>query len=216
MPEDYDSILGAIHSARPDDQISVSAGHYMEAIEVRDKVIDLVGNGNMQHILLDAPAGASAFSLQGGYLRVSNMMLRSNSNAPTVRISGGRLTVEDCNISGGKIGVSALDSCQADIRRSVLCRCERQGLYLGTNSTALLESCSVFENGDHGILAVQEGASIAMTRSMVSYNQGAALAIDQGASAKVENNDLRNNVQGPCLVGVQSQHLVSVTNNLTA
>jgi hypothetical protein len=31
----------------------------------------------------------------------------------------------------------------------------------------------------------------------------------------VENNDLRNNVQGPCLVGVQSQHLVSVTNNLT-
>ncbi len=33
---------------------------------------------------------------------------------------------------------------------------------------------------------------------------------------QVENNDLRNNVSGPCLVGVQSQHLVSVTGNLTA
>jgi hypothetical protein len=33
---------------------------------------------------------------------------------------------------------------------------------------------------------------------------------------QVENNDLRNNVAGPCLVGVQSQHLVSVTGNLTA
>lgn len=65
------------------------------------------------------------------------------------------------------------------------------------------------------LASAQEGASIQMTKSMVSYNQGAALAIDQGASAKVENNDLRNNVQGPCLVGVASQHLVSVTNNLT-
>jgi hypothetical protein len=29
------------------------------------------------------------------------------------------------------------------------------GLYLGANAVAVLESCSVFENGDHGILAVQ-------------------------------------------------------------
>jgi hypothetical protein len=47
------------------------------------------------------------------------------------------------------------------------------------------ESCSIFENGDHGVLVMQEGASIHMTKSMVSYNQGAALAIDQGATAKV-------------------------------
>jgi len=106
------------------------------------------------------------------------------------------------------------DSCLHGIIQ-VLCRCERQGLYLGGTSVAVLESCSVFENGDHGILVMQGATSIDMTKSMVSYNQGAALAIDQGASAKVENNDLRNNVQGPCLVGVQSQHLVSVTNNLT-
>ena len=120
----------------------------------------------------------------------------------------------------------------------MLCRCERQGLYLGAGSAAVLgvspaspllasprtipplahpmrtgssherecplpppsylslflwtdfeaagaESCSIFENGDHGVLAMQEGASIHMTKSMVSYNQGAALAIDQGATAKV-------------------------------
>ena len=35
------------------------------------------------------------------------------------------------------------------------------------------------------MLVMQEGASIHMTKSMVSYNQGAALAIDQGATAKV-------------------------------
>jgi len=96
-----------------------------------------------------------------------------------------------------------------------LCWCKQQGLYLGGTSVAVLESCSVYQNGGHGILVMQGATNIDVTKSKVSYNQGAALVIDQGVIAKVQNNDLRYNMQGPCLVGVQSQHLVSVTNNLT-
>ena len=184
VPEAYDSIKAAMQAAGPDDQISVSAGHYMESLEIREGTLDLVGDGNMQHILLDAPADGSALTQHGGTVRISNMMLRSNAAAPTVQTQNGRLIVQDCNISGGNVGV-ALASSHADIRRSVLCRCQRQGLLLGAAAVAVLESCSIFENGGHGILATHEGATVQMTRSMVSYNQGAALAVDQGASAKV-------------------------------
>ena len=255
VPEAYDSIKAAMQAAGPDDQISVSAGHYMESLEIREGTLDLVGDGNMQHILLDAPADGSALTQHGGTVRISNMMLRSNAAAPTVQTQNGRLIVQDCNISGGNVGV-ALASSHADIRRSVLCRCQRQGLLLGAAAVAVLESCSIFENGGHGILATHEGATVQMTRSMVSYNQGAALAVDQGASAKVspllstlcvavvtglqhacpptfkfpscllradtvpmlqvDNNDMRNNMQGPCVVGVSSQHLVDISNNLTS
>ena len=255
VPEAYDSINAAMQAAGPDDQISVSAGHYIESLEVREGTLDLVGDGNMQHILLDAPADGSALMQHGGTVRISNMMLRSNAAAPTVQTQNGRLIVQDCNISGGNVGV-ALASSHADIRRSVLCRCEREGLSLGAACVAVLESCSIFENGGHGILAMHEGATVQMTRSMVSYNQGAALAVDQGASAKVspllstlcvaavtglqhacpptfnfptcllradpvpvlqvENNDMRNNIQGPCVVGASSQHLVDISNNLTS
>lgn len=59
-------------------QVLVSAGHYMESIEVAGGQVEIVGSGNMQHILLDAPAGSSALILKGGAVRISNMMLRSN------------------------------------------------------------------------------------------------------------------------------------------
>ena len=70
-------------------QVLVSAGHYMECIEIAGGQVDIVGNGNMQHILLDAPAGASAIVQQGGAVRISNMMLRSNrfSHCPVLSSS---------------------------------------------------------------------------------------------------------------------------------
>ena len=48
VPEDFDTISAAIQISRPEDRISVSAGHYMETLDVCDAVIEIVGNGNMQ------------------------------------------------------------------------------------------------------------------------------------------------------------------------
>ena len=48
VPDQFDSITAAIQAARPEDQIQVSAGHYMESIELVDAVVDILGNGNMQ------------------------------------------------------------------------------------------------------------------------------------------------------------------------
>ena len=59
-------------------QVLVSAGHYMESIEIAGGQVEIMGSGNMQHILLDAPAGSSALILRGGAVRISNMMLRSD------------------------------------------------------------------------------------------------------------------------------------------
>uniref|UniRef100_A0A7S4P0M5 Protein kinase domain-containing protein n=1 Tax=Guillardia theta TaxID=55529 RepID=A0A7S4P0M5_GUITH len=214
VPEMFATISEAIANAQMEDQIFVSPGHYVETISIRNLTVSIVGNGNMQNILLEGPTGAMVISQEGGLVRISNLMIRS-ADAPAYKLVGGQLIMEDCNVSGGKMGLWAYGGCECCIRRSVICRCDRQGMYLGEKCVAVVESCSIFENGDHGILVLNDGARLSMTRSMVSYNQGAAVAIDQFAGGKVENNDLRNNMQGPCLVGVQSQNLVSVTNNLT-
>jgi len=140
VPDEFHSITAAIQIARPEDQIQVSAGHYMESLQLVDAVVDILGHGNMQvcqvcvcvcvcvcqcgrrlaclgvcarevfvsccndlslktkvrclsralslqHILLDAPAGTSALSQQGGYVRIRNMTLRSNRyfhNTPSI------------------------------------------------------------------------------------------------------------------------------------
>ena len=47
MPDQFHSITAAIQTARPEDQILVSAGHYMESLELVDAVVDILGNGNM-------------------------------------------------------------------------------------------------------------------------------------------------------------------------
>jgi hypothetical protein len=37
-------------------------------VEVQSKVLEIIGADSMQNILLDAPAGASALTIQGAYI----------------------------------------------------------------------------------------------------------------------------------------------------
>jgi len=215
VPTMYATIGAALAAARNDDQIVLEPGRYQEALSIRNKVVEIVGNGNMQHLLIESVEGRPALELDGAVLRLSNLMVVSNA-ARAITVQGGRLVMEDCNVSGGQQGLRVSRRAEATVRRSVLCRCQQQGLYVEEGSAVLVESCSIFENGDHGVVVVSAGASLAITRSMVSYNGGAGICIDQGASGKIENNDLRNNMQGPCSVGALSQQGVSVSANLSA
>ena len=54
------------------------------------------------------------------YVPTPRLISAGNSLAPTVRTQKGKLMIEDCNISGGKIGITADNGCQMDIKRSVL------------------------------------------------------------------------------------------------
>jgi len=56
-------------------------------LSLKTKVRCLSRALSLQHILLDAPAGTSALSQQGGYVRIRNMTLRSNRyfhNTPSI------------------------------------------------------------------------------------------------------------------------------------
>lgn len=50
---------------------------------------------------------------------------------------------------------------------------------------------------------------------MISYNGGAGIFVDQEAAGVVEDNDLRNNTQGPTAVAPTSAALVTVAKNLS-
>ena len=61
------------------------------------------------------------------------------------------LVVEDCYVSGGKCGVEVLQGSDVTLRRSVVCRCRRHGVRIGARARLVIESCSLFENTEHGI-----------------------------------------------------------------
>mmetsp|Transcript_38401 Transcript_38401/g.59931 ORF Transcript_38401/g.59931 Transcript_38401/m.59931 type:complete len:223 (-) Transcript_38401:603-1271(-) len=213
VPEDCRSIGEALNAVSSDAQIVLSPGRYRETLMIRSKSVEIVGNGNMQHLLLESEPGQSTLEVEGGSLKLKNLMVRSNGSF-ALTVTGGRLLLEDCNVSGGNYGVRVTRGSEATMRRSVICRCQQQGLIIDEKSSAQVESCSIFENGDHGVLALNTGSSVKMSRSMVSYNGGAGIYLDGGASGSVENNDLRNNMQ-PAYVGAQSQSVVTVGSNLS-
>eukprot|EP00960_Hanusia_phi_P077579 768714-Hanusia_phi.AAC.7 len=81
-------------------QIFVSPGHYVETISIRNLTVSIVGNGNMQNILLEGlkssaevslqPTGAMVITQEGGLVRISNLMIRS-ADAPAYKLVGGQL-----------------------------------------------------------------------------------------------------------------------------
>mmetsp|Transcript_32605 Transcript_32605/g.75882 ORF Transcript_32605/g.75882 Transcript_32605/m.75882 type:complete len:683 (-) Transcript_32605:110-2158(-) len=214
VPAQFPTISDALRAAPADCKIMVSAGHYRETIVLKDAVVEILGDGNMQHILLESAEGEAALSQQGGHVRVSNMMIRG-SGARTLEVVSGRMVLEDCNVSGGVCGLAATAAADVSIRRSVLCRCQQYGLHVTDRSKAVVESCSIFENGMHGVVAQNAGSSVRMTRSMVSHNFRAGIMVDDGATGTVENNDLRSNQEGPVVVGAASEGLVQIVSNLS-
>lgn len=215
VPDSYASISEALAHARNDDQIRISAGHYKESLALRDKVLELVGEGQMQAILIQGVGEQPALAQQHGFLRVSNLMIKAAGKA-AVEVAGGSMVLEDCYVSGADSGVAVTGGGEVAMRRSVLSRCRKHGVHISGGGRATLESCSMFENGSHGVVALHQSSSLHLTRCMVSNNQGAAVGVDLGGEGVVEDNDLRNNKQGACLVGASSTDLVRIGSNLTS
>jgi len=177
-PAHFKTISEALQAAgrAQDCQVMVAPGHYRETIALKDAVVEIVGEGNMQHILLESLEGQVALSQQGGQVRVSNLMIRG-SGPRTLELMSGRMVLEDCNVSGGVCGLGVTAGSEVAIRRSVLCRCQQFGLHISDRSQVALESCSIFENGQHGVLASGAGTLLNMTRCMVSHNLRAGVAV---------------------------------------
>jgi hypothetical protein len=185
-------------------------------LRVWGKRVSLVGEGSMQDLLIEGGAGAPAMSVgAGGVLRIANFMLQSAA-ASVIDVGGGKLMLEDSNVSGsGGVGLRLHSGGQATIKRSVLCRCAQHGLMITASSRASVVSSSIFENGSHGIVTSMQRSHVEMKHCMVSFNGGVGVFVDQEAGARVEDNDLRNNTKGPHAIAPASHTLVTISKNLT-
>ena len=86
---------------------------------------------------------------------------------------------------------------------------------MGAGGRVVVESCSIFENAEHGILAHEPGSDLVVTRSRVSFNGGIGISLDGGGQAAIEDNDLRNNAKGSVVISATSQPSVNLGSNLT-
>jgi len=216
VPTQYRTVSEAVQHAKDGDSVVISAGHYKECVRVWGKRIELVGEGSMQELLIEGDAKQPTVSVgSGASLRIFNLMLQG-SGQQVIDVSGGSLQVEDSNISGASgSGLRVHSGGEASVRRSVLCRCQQHGMHVAAGSRAKIESCSLFENGECGMLVTQGRSSVHISRCMVSFNRGVGIAVDQEASATIEDNDLRNNVRGPTSVGPTCSKSVQIGSNLT-
>jgi len=215
VPEHFSSIGEAVRSARADDRVLISPGHYRESVEIPpDLVLEIVGDADLSGLLLEGVDGRPVLTQVGGFVRVSKLAMKSSGPA-VVAAKNSMLVIEDCFMSGGQVGLLAIEGGEVTIRRSVFCRCREHGIFLGAGLRAIIESSSVFENGSHGVLAAKPDCSLHVTRSKLSFNAGAGIFIDNGGGGLVEDNDLRNNTKGPLVVGVSSVGSVVLGSNLT-
>ena len=154
----------------------------------------------------------------GGAVLLRGLMLKGSGPAVVATAGGahgGSLTLEDCYVSGSRCGLVLRERAVGTLRRSVLCKCGEDGIQASGGGAALIESCSIFDNARHGVVVSGRGSSVRISRSMLSNNGGAGVAVDQEGGGRVEDNDLRNNALGPCVVGEASKTRVAVGSNLT-
>jgi len=168
----------------------------------------------MQALLIESVDETPVVAQVGGFVRISNVMLKS-LGLKALDVANGRMVIEDCYVSGPDCGLVMQNGADVTLRRSVLCRCRQHGIHVSEGSRATLESCSIFDNNDHGIVTLHQSSALHVTRCMISNNVGAGIAVDSGGEGTIEDNDLRNNRQGACLVGSASQSLVNLGSNLT-
>jgi len=149
-------------------------------------------------------------------VRLSKLMVKS-AGCPAIAAQAAMLVVEDCYVSGGRCGIEVLGGGDVTLRRSVVCRSRCHGVSIGARSRLVVESCSIFENSEHGICAEQGQADVFVTRSRVSYNGGVGVYLDgaAGGQVSINDNDLRNNAKGSVHVAPVCQGSVTVGSNLT-
>src|SRR5207245_2520824 len=92
---DFRSITEALRSAEPGARIVVRPGVYREQLVV-DRPVELVGEGDLNDVMLLAPSGP-CLVVAGGDVSLGGLTLRSRSGddlTATLNVSAGRLVLE--------------------------------------------------------------------------------------------------------------------------
>lgn len=193
---DYASINEALKHAAPGSRLVVRPGVYDEAVTI-DKEIEIVGDGPVEQIVLKSDR-ASCVLMRAARARVAGLTLRGEAGGDegffTVEIAGGRLLLEDCDITSRTLSCVAVhgDATEPLIRRCRIHDGADSGLYFFDGAAGALEDCAVYANANVCV-AVTARAHLSITRTKIYDGGNAGLAVWGEGEAALEECDIYGN-----------------------
>ncbi|MBU6290241.1 MAG: protein kinase, partial [Chloroflexi bacterium] len=156
------SVIEAVSAAPPGARIIVRPGTYAGPV-VLSGTIGLVADGPRDQVIIEG-TGTCAVEVTAGRPKVSGLTLRvvaggdEDDSVPALRISGGRLTIVNCDVSsemGDGIDVVGARA-NPSVTACVVHDCKEYGIWVRQKARGTFRRCEVVGNADHGI-EVREG-----------------------------------------------------------
>lgn len=172
----HKTVTAALRAAAQGAVVSVQPGTYAENV-VLDREVTLVAEKGPGTVRITGLRGA-ALSVHGAGGTVRGLVLEGTGGEPAVRVGAGAVLIEDCEITGGPVHVTGA---AAPVLRN--CRLHGTGdvgLYLGGDSTAVVEDTEISEIGATGIF-VDHGAAPTLTRVSVTRTGGHGIRVTGSA-----------------------------------
>ncbi len=197
---DHTTVVEALKAARPGERILVRKGIYEGALVI-DKPVELVGDGQLGDVEVRA-TGAYVLQFIASHGRVANLTLNHTDHGDgcCVSIEGGRLDLEDCDISSwAYAGVAShrLFGEPYGVRRNRIHGTRAKdgaGIVLMGGVKCIVEENEVFHNAGAGVSVLGHPT---VRRNHIYQNGGSAVQLGKYGGGVFEENDLRDNKRGP-------------------
>ena len=191
----YATINKALQDASDQTIIRVMSGNYQESL-VLDKDVSIIGVGKRENIVISGRWRNTIFS-SAKHARLQNLTLRQidNENA-CIEISDGELTIERCDISGGKNCIAIYgDQTMPILVNNLIHDSLGNGLSVTSNAMPIVCDNHIYNNKKDGINIYNHSKGI-FERNNIFNNEWSGISINKSADSIVCNNDIYSNDNG--------------------
>ena len=191
---DFATISEAIAAAKDGDVIRVRPGLYEESLQIT-KVLEIIGDGDRNEIEVHAEgAHTIVFAARHGYIR--GLTLRQNGsegNWSGVDITGGRLTLEECDISSqSSVCIAIGNGAKPIVRNNHIHNGKNAGIVVYNHGAGLIEGNDIVANAGAGI-AIKTGGNPTVRNNRIHDGKGSGIFVQENGAGLIEGNDIAAN-----------------------
>ena len=192
---DHATLAEAIAAARPGERILIRKGVYDGGLVI-DKPLELIGDGNPGDVEIRA-FSKSVITFSASWGRIANIALYQTGTKgwfksfACVDITGGRLELEDCDISSQDLScIHIHDGADPRVRR---CRvhdsAQGAGIAIFDRGQGVIEDCEIFANALSGV-EIKTGSAPTVRQCRMHDNKGVGALVWEKGQGVIEDCEI--------------------------
>lgn len=200
---DYETLDDAVRDAPSHARILVAPGHYAASVDL-DKPLEIVGDGPAHQVVIggfDAPCLRITAPITLRSLRLDGD--GTDPHGATIEIGAGKVTLEDCIVSGRGQAAVAVSGRDAELvaRRLQVEDATHTGLLFQAGARGVVEDSEVRGSGRNGV-HVTDDANPLLRRCRIHHGLEIGVLVDSGGRGVFEDCDITDNAfQGVIVSG---------------